>query len=59
MSGPDGFPLAVWHISYDFVNDEIMNLLKEFYDKGYFIKIRSLSRCTRLCSLDPLNYFLG
>ena len=26
MSGPDGFPMAVWHISWDFVNDEIMNL---------------------------------
>ena len=51
--------MAVWHISWDFVNDEIMNLFKEFYDKGCFIKIKSLSRCTRLCSLDPLNCFLG
>ena len=51
--------MAVWHISWDFVNDEIMNLFKEFYDKGCFNKIKSLSRCTRLCSLDLLNCFLG
>ena len=28
--GPDGFPLAFWHFSWDFVREEVMGFFKEF-----------------------------
>ena len=29
--GPDGFPLAFWVFSWDFVKDEVLGFFKEFY----------------------------
>ena len=36
--GPDGFPLAFWSFSWDFVKDEVLGFFKEFYEHNRFIK---------------------
>ena len=36
--GPDGFPIAFWSFSWDFVKDEIIGLFKEFHDNSRFVK---------------------
>ena len=35
---PDGFPLAFWSFSWDFVKDEVMGFFKEFYKHKKFVK---------------------
>ena len=37
-SGPDGFPLAFWSFSWDFVKDEVLGFFKEFYEHNRFVK---------------------
>ena len=29
--GPDGFPIAFWQVSWDFIKEEVMVFFKEFY----------------------------
>ena len=36
--GPDGFPLAFWSFSWDFVKDEVMALFREFFEHNLFVK---------------------
>ena len=36
--GPDGFPLAFWAFSWDFVKNEVLGFFKEFHDQGRFVK---------------------
>ena len=36
--GFDGFPLAFWQFCWEFVKDEIMGFLKEFHERGRFVR---------------------
>ena len=36
--GPDGFPLAFWSFSWDFVKNEVLGFFKEFHEHGRFVK---------------------
>ena len=36
--GPDGFPLAFWSFSSDFVKDEVMGFFREFFEHNQFVK---------------------
>ena len=36
--GPDGFPIAFWSFSWEFVKDEVMEFFKEFYERKKFVK---------------------
>ena len=36
--GPDGFPLAFWSFSWDFVKDEVMSFFREFFEHNQFVK---------------------
>ena len=36
--GPDGFPLAFWSFSWDFVKEEITGFFKEFFEHSRFVK---------------------
>ena len=36
--GPDGFPLAFWSFSWDFVKEEVMGFFKEFFQNDQFVK---------------------
>ena len=36
--GPDGFPIAFWSFSWEFVKDEVMEFFKEFYEKKKFVR---------------------
>ena len=36
--GPDGFPLAFWSFSWDFVKYEVIGFFKEFHDDARFVK---------------------
>ena len=36
--GPDGFPLAFWSFSWEFVKEEVMGFFKEFYQNDQFVK---------------------
>ena len=36
--GPDGFPIAFWSFSWEFVKDEVMDFFKEFYEKKKFVR---------------------
>ena len=36
--GPDGFPIAFWSFSWDFVKTEVIGFFKEFYDNSRFVK---------------------
>ena len=36
--GPNGFPLAFWSFSWDFVKDEVLGFFKEFYEHNRFVK---------------------
>ena len=38
--GPDGFPIASWSFSWEYVKDEVMDFFKEFYEKKF---VRSLN----------------
>ena len=35
---PDGFPLAFWSFSWDFVKNEVIGFFKEFHDNSRFVK---------------------
>ena len=35
---PDGFPLAFWAFSWDFVKNEVLGFFKEFHEQGRFVK---------------------
>ena len=36
--GPDGFPIAFWSFSWDFVKNEVLGFFKEFHEQGRFVK---------------------
>ena len=36
--GPDGFPLAFWSFSWDFVKNELLGFFKEFHEHARFVK---------------------
>ena len=36
--GPDGFPLAFWSFSWDFVKNEVLGFFKEFHERSRFVK---------------------
>ena len=36
--GPDGFPLAFWSYSWDFVKGEVLGFFKEFFEHNKFVK---------------------
>ena len=36
--GSDGFPIAFWSFSWEFVKDEVMDFFKEFYEKKKFVR---------------------
>ena len=35
---PDGFPIAFWIFSWEFVKSEVLGFLREFHEQGRFIK---------------------
>ena len=36
--GPDGFPLAFWSFSWDFVKAKVLGFFKEFHEQGKFVR---------------------
>ena len=36
--GPDGFPIAFWAFSWDFVKNEVLGFFKEFHEHNRFVK---------------------
>ena len=36
--GSDGFPLAFWAFSWDFLKNEVLGFFKEFQEQGRFVK---------------------
>ena len=36
--GPNGFPIAFWSFSWDFVKNEVLGFFKEFHEQGRFVK---------------------
>ena len=36
--GPDGFPLAFWSFSWDFVKPKVLGFFKEFHEQGGFVR---------------------
>ena len=36
--GPDGFPLAFWSFSWDFVKNEVLGFFEEFHEHSRFVK---------------------
>ena len=36
--GPDGFPIAFWSFSWDFVKEEVMGFFKDFFQNEQFVK---------------------
>ena len=36
--GPDGFPIAFWIYSWEFVKNEVLGFFREFLDQGRFVK---------------------
>ena len=36
--GPDGFPLAFWSFSWDFVKAKVLGFFKEFHEPGKFVR---------------------
>ena len=36
--GPDGFPIAFWIFSWDFVKKEVLGFFKEFHEQCIFVK---------------------
>ena len=36
--GPDGFPIAFWIYSWEFVKSEVLGFFREFHDQGRFVK---------------------
>ena len=36
--GPDGFSLAFWSFSWDFMRDEVMSFFREFFEHNQFVK---------------------
>ncbi|KAL6314020.1 hypothetical protein AAG906_011754 [Vitis piasezkii] len=36
--GPDGFTMAFWQSSWEFVKEEILEMFKEFHEQGSFLK---------------------
>ena len=36
--GPDGFPIAFWHFSWDFVKEEVMGFFKDFFEQNKFVR---------------------
>ena len=36
--GPDGFPLAFWSFSWDFVKVEVLGFFREFFEHNQFVK---------------------
>ena len=36
--GPDGFPIAFWSFSWDFVKEEVMGFFREFFQHNQFVK---------------------
>ena len=37
-ASPNGFPLAFWTFSWDFVKDEVMGFFKDFHERSRFVK---------------------
>ena len=37
-SGLEGFPIAFWLFSWDFVKEEVMGLFKDFFDQNKFVR---------------------
>ena len=37
-SGPDGFPIAFWSFSWEFIKVEVMDFFKEFFEKKKFVR---------------------
>ena len=35
---PDGFPLALWPFSWNFMKDKVLGFFKEFYEHNRFVK---------------------
>ena len=36
--GPDGFTMAFWQASWDFVKEEVMGFFREFHNHGRFVR---------------------
>ena len=36
--GPDGFPIAFWIFSWEFVREEVLGFFREFHDQDRFVK---------------------
>ena len=36
--GPDGFPIAFWLFSWDFVTEEVMGFFKDFFEHNKFVR---------------------
>ena len=36
--GPDGFTIAFWQASWNFVKEDVMNMFRDFYNNGTFAK---------------------
>ena len=36
--GPNGFPIALWHFSWDFLKEEVMGFFKDFFEQNKFVR---------------------
>ena len=36
--GPNGFPIAFWHFSWDFLKEEVMGFFKDFFEHNKFVR---------------------
>ncbi|RVX14113.1 LINE-1 reverse transcriptase-like [Vitis vinifera] len=41
--GPDGFSMAFWQFSWDFVKEEVMNFFRQFHETGSFWLAKTLA----------------
>ena len=53
--GSDGFPLAFWSFSWDFVKDEVIGFFKEFHDNSRFVKNLNTTFLVLIPLLAQLN----
>ena len=38
MASMDDFSMTSWHFSWDFMNEEVIDFFREFYEQGRFVK---------------------
>ncbi|RVW36959.1 Transposon TX1 uncharacterized 149 kDa protein [Vitis vinifera] len=57
---PDGFSLAFWQFCWDFVKDEVLGFIKDFYERGKFVRSLNttfLVLIPKKCGAEDLSDF--